>query len=147
MYQNGIQSYRKTGVYTADPGKLVVMCYEGAIDNLKIAKQKFSGDDFEGKCLAIKKARNIVDELLCSLDFEKGGAIARNLASLYNYMTRRIIYADVHQDMGAIDEVVGILEELLEAWRVVFSQTEQNMHLDPAIAAGYGGQATTSVDF
>jgi flagellar secretion chaperone FliS len=148
MYQNGIQSYRKTTVYTADPGQLVVMCYEGAIDNLKIAKQKFADNDFEGKCRAIKKARNIIDELLCSLDFKKGGAVAGNLQSLYNYMTRRIIYADVNQDMAAVDEVVGILGELLEAWREVFSKAEQRMQLESAgIDGGYGSQATTSMGY
>ena len=55
MYQNGIQSYRKTTVYTANPGKLIIMCYEGAIDNLKIAKQKFADEDFEGKCRAAER--------------------------------------------------------------------------------------------
>jgi flagellar secretion chaperone FliS len=148
MYQNGIQSYLKTNVYTADPGKLVVMCYEGAIDNLKIAKQKFADEDFEGKCRAIKKALNIIDELLCSLDFEKGGGVARNLQSLYNYMTRRILYADVNQDMAAVDEVVGILGELLEAWREVFSKAEQRMQIESAgSAGGYGRQATISMGF
>ena len=40
MYNNGIQSYRKTNVITSDPVRLVIMCYEGAIDNLKLAKEK-----------------------------------------------------------------------------------------------------------
>ena len=39
MYRNGIQSYRRNNVITADPGKLVLMCYEGVIDQLKIAKE------------------------------------------------------------------------------------------------------------
>ena len=40
MYSNGIQMYRKTNVTTADPKRLVLMCYEGAIDYLKIGNQK-----------------------------------------------------------------------------------------------------------
>ena len=40
MYNNGIQAYRKTNVVTADPKRLVIMCYEGAIENLKIGKEK-----------------------------------------------------------------------------------------------------------
>ncbi len=40
MYCNGIQSYRKTNVITSDPGRLIIMCYEGAIDSLKLAKEK-----------------------------------------------------------------------------------------------------------
>jgi len=128
MYQqNGIRSYRKTNVVTADPGKLVIMCYEGAIDNLIIAKQKMAAKEYEGKSHAVKKAQDIIDELLYSLDFEKGGIMAKNLESLYNYMTRRIIHADLNRDMAAFDEVVGMLRELLSAWEQAVAAPDKNV--------------------
>ena len=46
MYSNGIQSYRKTDVITSDPVRLVIMCYEGAVDRLKLAKQKIIEGDY-----------------------------------------------------------------------------------------------------
>jgi flagellar protein FliS len=122
MYRNGIQSYRRTNVITSDPGKLVLMCYEGIIDQLKIAKERYEANDYEAKCKALKKAEDILGELVCSLDFDKGGAIARNLESLYNYMTRRIILADVSRDLNAIDDVIWMLSELLSAWEDIFSK-------------------------
>ena len=125
MYQqNGIQFYRRTNVVTADPGKLVIMCYEGAIDNLIIAKQKDAEKKYEDKSRHINKAKDIIDELMCSLDFKKGGVIARNLESLYNYMIRRILLADANRSMDIIDEVVGMLRELLSAWEEVFAKPE-----------------------
>jgi len=120
MYSNGIQDYRRTNVITADPKRLVLMCYEGAIENLKIGKQRYIEKDYEGKGKAITKAQDIINELLCSLDFEKGGAIAKNLDSLYNYMSRRIIHADVNKDLSALNEVIGMLNELKSAWEEVF---------------------------
>lgn len=123
MYQqNGIQSYQKTNVITADSGKLVIMCYEGVIDSLILAKQKYEEKDYEEKCKHIVKAKRIVDELLCSLDFEKGGVIAKNLKSLYIYMDQRIIYADLNKDMRAFDEVIRMLRELLTAWQEAVAQ-------------------------
>jgi flagellar protein FliS len=127
MYCNGIQSYRKTNVTTSDPVKLVIMCYEGAIDSLKLAKEKVKEKDYEKKAKAIIKAQEIIGELLCSLDLEKGGTIASNLSGLYNYMLRRIIHGDVHRDMGAIDEVIGMLNELLSAWREVALKPESQI--------------------
>ncbi|MEJ2658585.1 MAG: flagellar protein FliS, partial [Desulfobacterales bacterium] len=62
--------------------------------------------------------------LACSLDFEKGGAIAGNLNSLYNYMIRRILNADVNRDIEAIDEVIGMLEELRSAWQSIYMQKD-----------------------
>ena len=144
MYCNGIQSYRKTNVVTSDPVRLVIMCYEGVIDNLKLAKQKIKEQDYEKKEKAVTKARDIIDELLCSLDIEKGGAIAGNLSSLYNYMLRRILHADVNRDMGAFDEVIGMLNELLSAWREVTSkpasqiQPERDILYQEKRAAGSG---------
>jgi flagellar protein FliS len=104
------------------------MCYEGAIDNLIIAKQKYAEKKYEEKSRHIIKAKDIIDELMCSLDFEKGGLIAGNLESLYNYMNRRILLADVNEDMGAIDEVVGMLRELLSAWEEVFTKPDSEIY-------------------
>jgi flagellar protein FliS len=129
MYQqNGIRSYRKTNVVTADPGKLVVMCYEGAIDNLLLAKQKDAAQEYEAKAQAFIKAQNIIDELLCSLDLEKGGLIAQNLQSLYTYMTKRLIHATANRDMDAVDEVVGMLRELLSAWNEVVAKPDSEIY-------------------
>ena len=124
MYFNGIQSYRKTDIFTSDPVKLVITCYEGAIESLKLAKEKMEEEDYEKKGKAIIKAQNIIEELLCSLDFEKGGVIASNLSNLYNYMLRRILIGDVNKDMRAIDEVIGMLDELLSAWKSIHVQKD-----------------------
>ena len=124
MYFNGIQSYRKTDIFTSDPVKLVITCYEGAIESLKLAKEKMKEEDYEKKGKAIIKAQNIIEELLCSLDFEKGGVIASNLSNLYNYMLRRILIGDVNKDMRAIDEVIGMLDELLSAWKSIHVQKD-----------------------
>lgn len=130
MYFNGIQSYRKTDIFTSDPARLVIMCYEGAIDSLKLAKEKIKEKDYETKAKAIIKAQDIIDELLCSLDFEKGGVIAANLSRLYNYMLRRILFGDVNKDMSAIDEVIGMLSELLSAWQSIYSQKDMQTRPD-----------------
>lgn len=119
MDSNGTQSYRRTKVLTADPKRLVLMCYEGTIDNLKIGKQQIAQKDYEGKARALTKAQDIIDELLCALDYEKGGSIAKNLDSLYNYMLRRIIHVDLKNDLRAVDEVIGMLTELKAAWEEI----------------------------
>jgi len=130
MYSNGIQDYRRTSVVTADPKRLVLMCYEGAMDNLKLVKQKLIEKDYEAKSKALIKAQDIINELLCSLDFEKGGSIAKNLDSLYNYMLRRIIHADVNKDVSALNQVLGMLNELKFAWEEVFYKQDKNIEPD-----------------
>ena len=127
MYDNGTQSYRRTRVLTADPRNLVILCYEGAIDSLKIGKQRIAEKDYEGRSKALDKAQDIISELLCSLNFEKGGSIAKNLDSLYNYMLRRIIHADLKNDVRAVDEVIGMLTELKAAWEEIFYRQDNGI--------------------
>ena len=130
MYNNGVRRYRRANVVTADPKRLILMCYEGAIDNLKIGRQKIIEKDYEAKGRALTKVQDIINELLCSLDFEGGGSIARNLESLYNYMLRRIIHADVNKDISVIDEVIGMLNELKFAWEEISYKQDKNIEPD-----------------
>ncbi|MDY7036404.1 MAG: flagellar export chaperone FliS [Thermodesulfobacteriota bacterium] len=145
MYSEGFHSYRKTNVITADPKRLILMCYEGAIDNLKIAKMRYVEKDYEGKGKALIKAQDIINELLCSLDLEKGGAIARNLDSLYNYMLRKIIHADVNRTMDTIDEIIGMLDELKSAWEEAFYK--QARDIQPEASRFYEGGKEQVMDF
>ena len=145
MYSNGIQSYRRTKVMTADPRKLVVLCYEGAIDNLKIGKQRIAEEDFEARSKALDKAQDIISELLCSLNSEKGGSIAKGLDSLYNYMLRRIIHAGLKNDVRAIDEVIGMLTELKTAWEEIFFKQDSGIEPEKVVSGQENRQVSGTV--
>jgi flagellar protein FliS len=58
----------------------------------------------------------IIDELRCSLDHSVGGDISANLERLYEYMTRRVLMANLKNDIGAIDEVLRLLREIRNSW-------------------------------
>jgi flagellar protein FliS len=85
-----------------------------------MGKEKYLVKDFEGKAKDFIKAQDIINELLCSLDFEKGGEIAKNLDALYRYILKRMIHAEVNKDIKAIDEVIWILSELKSGWEQAF---------------------------
>jgi flagellar protein FliS len=119
MYGKGIGAYQRIDVMTSEPKRLVLMCYDAAIRNLKIAKEKHLSGEYEAKGRAVQKTQDIIGELSCSLDFEKGGQIARNLQAIYNYMTRRLLLADSKRDLRGFDEVAGMLEKLKTTWEVI----------------------------
>jgi flagellar protein FliS len=121
MYGNhqGTAGYQRTRIITADRGKLVLLCYEGAITNLKMAKDHFRAKEFEAKGKAVQKSIDILHELIQCLDFQNGGEIAKNLNALYLYIIRRITEGEIHKDTKAFDDAIGILEEMMGAWRVV----------------------------
>ncbi|MCE5284082.1 MAG: flagellar export chaperone FliS [Deltaproteobacteria bacterium] len=117
MYENAVKSYQQTSFLTADPLRLVLMCYDKAISSLKQAKESFAAKDYEAKGLALKKALDILHELNASLDLKKGGEIAVNLRTLYTFMSQALIEADLKRDLAVFDSVIQMLEELEVEWK------------------------------
>lgn len=120
MHKVGYQNYLKTDVITADPKKLVILCYEEAIRSLNLAKESYSAGEFEIKGKAVEKTLNIINELRGTLDFEKGGEIARQLDRIYHFMTLHIMKADQRREIQGFSEVMTMLGELNSAWKEAF---------------------------
>jgi len=110
------QQYVTTQVGTADRLQLVIMLYDGAISFLGQAKEKMATRDAAGKGLLIGRALDIIAELNASLNFQAGQELAANLFHLYNFMTGHLTKATLNWDSAALDEVLGMLLQLREAW-------------------------------
>jgi flagellar protein FliS len=118
---NPLRSYKETQIKTATPGKLILMLYDGAIRQLNQALEDMSEEhrryDSISNCLI--KAQDIIAELMVSLDFDRGGEIAKNLFGLYVFMNRRLLDANIKKDKAYVEEVKGLLLELRGAWAEV----------------------------
>ncbi len=119
MYQSVVNSYQQTQFFTTNPSKLVLMCYEGAVSSLKLARDSYVAEKYEAKAKALQKCLDIIHELNASLDLEKGGECAANLRSLYAYVTQALTEADLKKDIETMNRVITMLEELESAWKAV----------------------------
>lgn len=120
-FQNRAAAYAKvgveTGVTTADPHKLILMLFDGAILSIATASASMENKDIAAKGQAISKAIEIViNGLKASLDMDAGGELAARLASLYDYICERLLYANLNNSQPALDEVSGLLHTLRDAW-------------------------------
>jgi flagellar protein FliS len=107
----------ETGVSTASPHQLIVMLFDGALMAISSAAIAIEQKDIPGKGSSISKAIEIINNgLKVSLDMEAGGELAERLAALYDYMTERLLYANLHSNRAALDEVATLLDGLREAW-------------------------------
>ena len=107
----------ETGVAAASPHKLVVMLYDGVIVSLLSAINNIKATNIAAKGAALSKAITIIDNgLRASLDKNAGGEIAANLDSLYDYMSRRLLEANIKNDVAIIEEVRGLMADLRSAW-------------------------------
>jgi len=121
-YQNvGIES----GVAFADPHKLILMLFEGARQALDCSCLYIQQNKIAAKGEMISKAIAIIDHgLKASLDKTTGGELAMQLDQLYNYMTARLLLANIQNNLTIIEEINQLLGELQEAWASIGKQPE-----------------------
>lgn len=112
-------TYKADEVTTQQRGKLIVMLYDGAVRFLTIAKEKLQEGDFALKGVYIGKAQDIVAELNNCLDMDAAPEIANDLRALYNFIYRHLNEANIERSAEKIDECIGLLNELCEAWAQV----------------------------
>jgi flagellar secretion chaperone FliS len=113
-------NYQRMEMTTADPKRLIVLCYDRAINSLKLAIDHYKTRNFEAKAREIQKVQDIIGALRTALDFQNGGEVAVNLDALYSFMTRHITEADLKKDVGALKLIVNMLEEIETAWKEIF---------------------------
>jgi flagellar secretion chaperone FliS len=119
---NGYQVYRQTQAQTAAPGELVVMLYRGAVRFVTSAIEAIDSKDVAAAHDGLVRAQAIITELHETLNTERGGEIALRLGSIYAYMGRRLVEANIRKDAVPAREVQTLLRELLPAWEAAARQ-------------------------
>jgi flagellar protein FliS len=113
---NAHQSYRQTQAETAAPGELVVMLYRGAARFVSSAVEGIEARNVPIAHNNLIRAQAVITELLETLDLARGGELARNLMQIYEYMSHRLVEANLRKDVAPAREVECLLRELLPAW-------------------------------
>jgi flagellar secretion chaperone FliS len=123
-YQAASKSYAaldlETSINSASPHKLILMLYEGAITSLYRARVCMEEKKIQEKGNEISRAISIINEGLAScLNEEQGGDIAKNLANLYEYMSNRLMQANIENKVEWVDEIIKLLGDLRGAWEEI----------------------------
>ncbi len=130
-YQKNAKAYQHSEVETADRGKLLLMVYDHCIKWCHKATTAIEQNDIEGRTKAIFKVQDGITELICSLDFEKGGEIANSLHRLYDFYNKHLTDANIKNSEKNITEVRVMLENLREGWvqAIQVVRTKNGMNL------------------
>jgi flagellar protein FliS len=126
-------NYQRMEIMTADPKRLIILCYDRAINALKLAIEYYETGNFEAKAKEIGKVQDVIGALRTALDFKNGGEVAVNLDALYSFMTRHIMEADLKKDIISLNSIVNMLEEVESAWKEIFYGHQNENILYPDI--------------
>lgn len=114
-------AYQQIGLETATanatPHKLIELLFEGFAGAVARARGALLARQVEAKGRAIGHAARIVEEgLKAGLNLKDGGRIAADLNELYAYIGARLTYANLHNDIDALDECARLMEPVRSAW-------------------------------
>ena len=111
-----LQVYKDNQISTADPGTILLMLYEGAIDSLKRAIGYVAVGNVAEKGKCILRAHDIITQFIVSLDYDAGGELAYDLEGLYRYMLDAILLANTDNDSLLLERVISLLAMLKDGW-------------------------------
>lgn len=136
-----VNTYKEIQIKTANQIRLIVMLYDGAIRHVNLAIDAFGKghhryDVINNHLIA---AQDILSELMASLDFEKGGVLAKNLFSLYSFMNRRLLDGNLQKDPAPLAEVKKMLGDLREAWDEISTRKGLEENATPVSGVNIAG--------
>ncbi|SNX53110.1 flagellar export chaperone FliS [Thermoanaerobacterium sp. RBIITD] len=106
--------YKQNSIMTASPEELVLMLYNGVIRFIEEAKLAIKDKNIEKAHNSIMRAQDIVLELMATLDMQYD--ISKNLYNIYEYISRRLVEANLKKDTEALDEVKTLVSDLKDTW-------------------------------
>ncbi|WP_421510653.1 flagellar export chaperone FliS [Enterobacter sp. JS8-1] len=113
----------------ATPHQLIVLLYDGAINAMKRAEIYFQSGNTARRGEMISRAINIIDNgLRAGLDHEKGGKIAEELESLYEYISRTLLEANLNKSGDKLPHLIALMTGMLETWQAIAPQHKQVKH-------------------
>lgn len=104
------------GVESASPHGLITLLMDGALERLVKARAHMVRGEVAAKGETISKCIEIIGGLRDGLDPKVERAMVERLDSLYEYMSRRLLQANMQDDATIIDEVSKLLQQVRDSW-------------------------------
>ena len=113
------QRYLRAAIEGASSVTLVVLLYDRLMADVQRALTTMQNDQIEARCSELKHAFLILAQLEGSLDHERGGDAARNLALFYSYARGQIMQAQIKIDPAMLQELVRHFQDVKRVWQKV----------------------------
>lgn len=113
---NSIKSYEKNDTLGKSQVDLIIKVYDGAINSFRSASENIKSENMSEAREYLEKAKKFLTHLFTTLDMEKGGDIAIQLAELYSFIINQINVIEATKDLKMIDDNINILSNLKEGW-------------------------------
>lgn len=108
--------YYEQKILNSEPIELVRLVYQHAISSVKEAREHLRHKRIRERSAAVMRAYAAIAELIAALRPEVAPEMCNRLRSLYDYMQRRLLEANLQQADAPLAEVYNLLTTLAEGW-------------------------------
>ncbi len=122
----------KSEVEAASPHRLIQLMMERILAKIAMARGYLDRKNISEKGAAIGSAISIIDGLRVSLNHKPDARLAKNFDALYDYMTRRLLEANLKNDPRILIEVSDLMREIKEAWDAIGDQVDSDLRSQSA---------------
>src|SRR5271165_293796 len=129
-------AYRENAVRSATPIELVVILFDAAIDDMRRAVRAIESSDVEARATAIRHAMLILQQLQGTLDFEKGGLVARQFEQFYNLIRAKVLESQLRDSPELMQQQIQFMSEVRDCWVEAENQLKPKPTHPPVAAVG-----------
>ena len=120
LHSNALKAYEQVEqdfmVESANRHRLVEILFTELVASIDRAIMGISVDDQSARSAGVSKALTIVYSLRTSLDFERGGDVAKSLADLYDWARVQLVATYNDRATERLTAVRTSISEIAEAW-------------------------------
>src|ERR1700722_4605390 len=120
-----IDEYLESKVTTATPVQLHLMVLDGALRHARMAETAMAQGKMAEARTALAEARRFTAELLSGLDAKRLPELVQNLKSLFVFVLRNLVKADLQRDTTLVSDSVTILQMHRETWLALADRITQ----------------------
>jgi flagellar protein FliS len=117
--------YLRDAVLTATQEQLHLMLYDGAIRFARQARDALQAKDFARSYDRLTRAQNIISEMQSALNYDVNPELCQRVASIYGFLYRKLVDANVHRDIQAVDDALRILVVERETWQILVDKVHE----------------------
>ena len=115
MINNPYAQYKENSVFTATPEELTLMLYNGLVKFILQGINAVEEKNIKKANDSLIRCQDIITEFRATLDMDY--EISKRLDSIYEYMYRRLVDANIRKDKTILEEVLGYAKELRDTWQ------------------------------
>lgn len=114
--------YRQQSVESLSGPFLILKAYDGILSFLHQADTAIQENHIEVAHKHLSSAQDVVAYLHAVLDMEKGGDVARSLATFYADLRKLLEFANLHKSREAIEQAISQVADMRGVWQKAISE-------------------------